>query len=501
MTSFVRPRRQSWFGALTLAIAFVVAGSGPAMAAAPSPSAGPDDPTPVALPINPTSIVQIEVEATDRLGTGYTAAGFGVIVDATGLILAPANLVAPDAPGVAIRYGDWNIAAAVSSITVRAAPTQGQPATDTYTARVLAVDGYLDVAVIGLDPAPSVTFTPVGLSTATRAPGESVVIIDAGRLFAGGLIEPRAFAATITDQGGDTRVPTDPSWLGTDFAPAEIASGSFIITDESGLIVGLPTLNPAYAPPSTLWGWLPSVVGPVVDAARTGADYETPSVVAGTGEEAYEFLGWSDAESPCLSPGETRDTFPQGTARVAATFNASGMTTGEDIYDVWWDPVGRTLDVVSEFQWQGDETGCSASSLSNGDQPLPTREYALTVFAGGTLRQVASVQTAVEADTPAGSFNVLGRMVDADTGQPIEFAFITVLVPGTDVGAWFNNRDDTQVASSAISEADGTYSTEPPIAPGIYGYVIDAFGYQSIGGNLDLTQGGFLPDIALTSLE
>lgn len=502
MSSSVRPRRTSWFGALTLATAFVVAGSGPAMAAAPSPSADPDGPAAVDLPINPTSIVQIEVEATDRQGNGYSAAGFGVIVDATGLILAPANLVAPDANGVAVRYGDWNIAAAVSSITIHATPVAGQAASDTYTGRVLAVDGYLDVAVVGIDPAPSVTFTAVGLSTATRAPGESVVVIDAGPLAPGGFIQPSAYAATIIDQGGDTRVPTDPSWLATDFAPEAISSGGFIITDDSGLIVGLPTLNPAYAPPSALWGWLPSVVGPIVEAARTGADYETPSVVAGTGEETYEFLGWTDAETPCASPGgQTRDTFPQGTTRIAAAFTASGMTEGEDIFNVWWDPVGRTLDAVGEHQWQGDPSGCASTALNAGDQPLPNREYALTVFAGGTLRQIASVRTTVEENAPAGSFNVVGRIVDADTGQPVEFAFITILKPGTDVGTWFNNRDDTQIASSAITEADGTYSTEPPIPPAIYPFVIDAFGYQSVGGNLNLTQGGFLPDIALTSLE
>ena len=186
--------------------------------------------------------------------------------------MLPANLVAPDANGVAVRYGDWNVAATVSSITVHTAPAQGQAATASYSARVLAVDGYLDVAVIGLDPAPSVTFAATGLSTATRSPGETVVVIDAGPLLFGGFIEPRAFAATIVDQGGDSRVPTNPSWLSTDYAPEEISGGGFIITDESGLIVGLPTLNPAYAPPSSLWGWLPSVVAPIVDAARSGAD-------------------------------------------------------------------------------------------------------------------------------------------------------------------------------------------------------------------------------------
>ena len=41
-------------------------------------------------------------------------------------ILAPANLVAPDLPGVAVQYLDWNLPASVETITVRVAPTGGQ---------------------------------------------------------------------------------------------------------------------------------------------------------------------------------------------------------------------------------------------------------------------------------------------------------------------------------------------------------------------------------------
>ena len=100
-------------------------------------------------------------------------------MDPEGLVLAPANLVAPDAPGVAIRYGDWNIAATINSITVHASPTIGAPASATYTGGVLAVDGYLDIAVVLIE-APGVTFAAVPASTATRNVGEKVVVIDAG---------------------------------------------------------------------------------------------------------------------------------------------------------------------------------------------------------------------------------------------------------------------------------------------------------------------------------
>ena len=425
-----------------------------------------------------------------------------MIVDPSGIILAPANLVAPDAPGVAIRYGDWNVAATIQSITVHTSPAIGQPASATYTGTVLAVDGYLDVAVLGLEAA-GVTFAAVPSSSATRAVGEQVVVIDAGPLTIGGPINPIAYQGTIVAQGPYSRIPDDPAWISTDVPGFDGPAGGVLVTDASGLGIALPTSNPAYAPASSVWGWLPSLINPVLTAAAAGASYSSPYVVAGTGTEAYQARGWFAAEDPCAA-AETDmvDSYPPGTNQIAAAWDATGMTEGEDVFNVWWDPVEFILDAVGTFQWGLGSEDCVWAGFNAGEGgTLAEREYAVSVFVGGTLRQVTFMQTAVKGDTPAGSFNVVGRVVDADTGEPIEFAFVTVLKPGTDLQAWFNEPDETQVASTAITDENGEYSTEPPVAPAVYPFLIQAFGYQPVGGNLNLEQGGFLPDIALSSLE
>ena len=496
--------RHPWFAALTLGLSLVLAASGPVLAATPDASPGPVEPTEVDLPINPTAIVQVSVEGLLRSGEPFTADGFGVVVDPTGLILAPANLVAPDAPGVAVRYGDWNLPASVTAITIRSAPAQGQPATASFSGRVLAADGYLDVAVVGLDPAPGVSFASVGLSTATRAVGEDVVVVDAGPLVVGGGIQPRSFAATITEQGPHYRIATDPSWLGTDYVPGDMPNaGSLLITDQSGLLVALPTLNPTYAAPTEAWGWLPTVIQPILDAARAGTDYTTPYVVPGTGDENWLARGWSTAENPCQGDEASAvDDYPAGATRIATSFEVTGMTPGEDIVNVWWDPVERLLDYVDEYSWDEEgPDGCTWSALAANEGALANREYALSVFVGGTLRQVTFVRTEVKAEAPADAVNATGRVIDADTGIPLEFAFVTVLQPGVDIRAWFENPDDTQVAATAITDADGTFTTQPGVAPGEYPFIVQSFGYQPIGGNLDLRSGGFLPDIALAPLE
>jgi len=245
------------------------------------------------------------------------------------------------------------------------------------------------------------------------------------------------------------------------------------------------------------------VIHPLLVAAAAGDSYTTPYVVAGTGTEAYEAGGWSTALDPCAATDtDIVDTYPAGTNRIAAVFNATGMTEGEDVYNVWWDPVERVIDAVGEFQWAGPSENCVWAGLNAGEgQAFPNGEHALSVFVGGTLRQVTLVKTEIKADQPAGSINVVGRVINADTGDPIEFAFVTILQPGVDIGAWYDNPDETQVAATAITDPDGEYSTEPAVAPGIYGLLIQAFGYQAVDGPLDLTEGGFLPDIALAPLE
>ena len=501
MTTIRFRRPQRWFGALALVLTLSLAASGPALSAEPSP-APEGDLTQIELPINPTAFVQLEVQGITRQGDPYTETGYGLIVDPTGLVLAPANLVAPDAPGVAIRYGDWNIAATINSITVHASPTIGAPASATYTGGVLAVDGYLDIAVVLIE-APGVTFAAVPASTATRNVGEKVVVIDAGPLVLGGNITPTAYEGTITEKGTYSRIPDDPAWLATSVPGFDRPAGATLVTDESGLGLALPTSNPAYAPANDVWGWLPSLINPLLVAATAGASYTSPYVVAGTGTEAYQARGWFAADDPCAA-AETDmiENYPSGTNRIAAAWDATGMTEGEDVFNVWFDPVEQILDAVGTFTWgtgSGDCVWAGFNAEEGGS--LPEREYGVSVFVGGTLRQVAFMRTAVQADQPAGSFNVVGRVIDADTGDPIEFAFVTLLKPGTDLGTWFDNPDETQVASTAITDENGEYSTEPPVAPAVYPFLIQAFGYQAIGGTLNLTEGGFLPDIALASLE
>jgi S1-C subfamily serine protease len=89
-------------------------------------------------------------QATVRLVAGDLA-GSGTIVDASrGLILTNAHLAAPDAPGSAVRevtFGE-SLDPSPREIEVRVAPALGKAAEPRFVAKVVAVDGYLDLAVL-----------------------------------------------------------------------------------------------------------------------------------------------------------------------------------------------------------------------------------------------------------------------------------------------------------------------------------------------------------------
>jgi len=120
---------------------------------------------------------------------------------------------------------------------------------------VLAADGYLDLAVVALDPAPGVLFAAVRASAATHAVGNEVIVVDAGDLVIGGPITPRAWSGRIAEVGPDWRITDiDPSWMATDVPGPSGAAGALVVVDGSGAGLALPTFNPAYGPQPRVWG-------------------------------------------------------------------------------------------------------------------------------------------------------------------------------------------------------------------------------------------------------
>lgn len=117
------------------------------------------------------------------------------------------------------------------------------------------------------------------------------------------------------------------------------------------------------------------------------------------------------------------------------------------------------------------------------------RQTALTggwVMSGGTASGGTGHAGALATPMPdkgqtGNSVAVAGTVVDADTGKPLKGALVVVLHPGVSVDAWLENQDDTQIAASGETDADGWFETDPEFpAGGSHGVLIWLDGYELI---------------------
>ena len=80
--------------------------------------------------------------------SSYTGWGSGTLISPTGLILTNAHVAEPEAPGEAVAAGVAQLGADPRYLTVELTTGQSSAVIARYRARPVAVDGYLDLAVV-----------------------------------------------------------------------------------------------------------------------------------------------------------------------------------------------------------------------------------------------------------------------------------------------------------------------------------------------------------------
>jgi hypothetical protein len=468
--------------------------------------------------LDPAAIVRVDVAGTDNDGQAVSASAYGVVVDSSGLVMAPASVVAPRSTGVAVGWQWPFLGYDVDSITVKPVVGTGGtapvgPSAVAYSGTVAAADGLLDVAIIRLDkvvtptgasqPIPAGSLNLPAMSVAAADPPQGAAVsfatyVDSGTtpVGAGTFTE---LPGTVVGWASDDHVPSPNVWLNTDVTTPVAFPGGAVV-DDSGAIVALGIWL-AGNPSEHVYGPTASLIAPVLAAAKSGTEYETPFIVAGTGQERAEVTGWGEGEDPCsTSPQLT--AYPAGANRIAANFSYSGFTDGEDWYRLWFDPDEQQLIAAGTSQWSNGQSGdCSWVSLTSKNEGFTNGRYGVNIFAGGDLHYVVGAITKVGGGGTGGNtVPVTGRVVDSDTGKGVIFAFVYLLKPGTDLQEWINGGGtDADIATSGITDDKGRYTTDPPITPGEYPFlVIPSDNHQAVGGTVRVPENGKLPDIVLT---
>lgn len=454
----------------------------------------------------------------------WSSAGSGTILTKDGYILTNAHVGAPDAEGLAVQYGEPT--SPTAKLIVALNVSEDKVPVKTYHASLVAVDGYLDVAVIKIDAmADGSPVDAASLNLPTLPIGDSDAMHIGDQITIVGF--PGIGGDTVTvDKGdvsgfiGDDRIG-DRAWIKTSAIVYHGNSGG-LAANASGQLVAIPTRLPDFGNGQDVGGFSllrpVNLAKPVIDAALSGQTYMTSKYVkSGTGQEAMQAIGWLDpADDGCTSADPYR-ALPVGVQRLAAAFRYEGFTDGEDVLQVWlvqksgkWTVITKKSDL-----WEGGPSGeCYVASVSYADG-FPENTYAVALLVGPKLQEAAETNITTGAappptpePTPQPSQNnggttgeqllVTGRMVSTTTGKPIAGVSIFVLKQGLDPNAWVENPTEDALFGYAESAKDGTFTILPTLEKGAaYPVVIAAKGYQPLIGTLTVN-GEKLGDVGLT---
>jgi S1-C subfamily serine protease len=458
-------------------------------------AAGPARP-PVAAPAAAGDLIAATVQIFGlQVANDPTSAygwGSGTLISADGLILTNAHVAKPTAGGTAIKSLDPAPSVDPAGLLVAIVEDEAAPAVPRYYATVIAADGYLDAAIIRIDRtvdgapvAPGslrLPFLPIGDSDAMRV-GDPLTVVGFPGI-GGDTIS--LSSGQLSGFLGDSRLG-ERAWIKTDAVVSQGNSGG-LAANTAGELIGLPTMaNPTDTGGYSLVRPI-ALVRPMIDDAVAGRpSLDSRYAVASPGTEQFTFDTWSQPTDNCQD-GIPVASYPSGAREIRALFDYSGVADGEDLLvqlSIDGDPALRGV-----FQFPAGTTGSEGcyAAFAGLDRGLPDGVYTFDLFIGPAARPVASGTTAVgSASVPSGSegaSTVSGRVIDVDSGQPIEGAVVFVLKPGTDPASWAQAPDATKLVSYGQSGADGRFQL-PALTGGVsYPVLVVADGYHAVTGGI-----------------
>jgi S1-C subfamily serine protease len=472
---------------------------------------------------------------------GYV--GSGTIISPNGLILTNAHVASPASQG----EPEYEPDALGISIIVQ----EDKPAVPSYIAKVLAVDGYLDLAVIQITE--TVNGTPVNANSLNLpfvniGNSDNVHVGDDLNIFGFPSIGGNTITFTLGTVSGFSSEDQigDRAWIKTDATISGGNSGG-LAADNNGNIIGVPTIaasskdadisdcrvvqdtngdgtidrNDSCIP---IGGFLNGIrpvnlAMPLIQAAQSGKQYTSPFTQSGvvtnpgSGSENASGFVWLDTSSAttqeCDWSGDTVNSYPSGSLCIAAGFEYSGMTNGQLLVEYWYLDGEKVAEY--SYAWEWNESGLFGTYLPNGGDPMPAGNYKVELYAGDNLTFMGSssevsvagggTSQPTQPSSSTGTVTVYGVVSDEATGKPINNAYVFVLTPGITYAQWANeNYPDKYISTYLQTGSNGTYkitgiprNTEFTLvfaAQGYYdAYLDNAIAKDSDPDNLELNVG------------
>jgi hypothetical protein len=457
--------------------------------------------------------------------------GSGTIISSTGLILTNAHVASPASQGEPDIEPD--------ALVIGVIDQEDKPPVFTYIAKVKAVDGFLDLAVI------QITTTLDGTNVDPNSLNLPFVKLgNSDELHVGDPIDVIGFPViggeTITFTTGNVSGFTqeaglgDRAWIKTDAGISGGNSGGLGASAE-GLIIGVPTKLGSGAgnsyvdcriiadtngdgvidekdtcvPVGELLNALRAInlALPLIKAAQEGQAYVSPFGEPPTpppqptpppspsGSESFGAITWYSADSSCKIQDPV-STFPSGTVAVAAAFSYSGMTKGEPWAEKWTVDGQVLYDTTASGKvetWGLGSEGNSYTCLFNNTSGMPEGNYHIELYAGQNLALMTESDVVVgggpgpgpNPPSNEGVITVSGVVVDADSMNPIPGALIIVLNPGITFAQWKTDGFiDADMFTYAKTDDNGNFQLPNKLSLNIgYTMVVFAEGYNGTYGD------------------
>ncbi len=448
--------------------------------------------------------------------------GSGTIISSTGLILTNAHVASPASQG--------NPDIEPDALAIGLMDQEDQPPAFLYFAKVKAVDGFLDLAVI------QITSTMDGADVNPNSLNLPFVALgNSDDLHVGDHINIFGFPGI----GGDTITFTDGSvsgftseeglgdraWIKTDATIAGGNSGGLAAND-AGFIIGVPTTASAgtggnitdcrVVQDTNGDGQLDSndtcipiggfinglrplnLALPLIQSAQMGQEYASPfggpsqPTSPGSGSESFGAITWYSVTggSDCQLADQV-NAFPSGTIAMAAAFSFNGMTDGEPWAEEW--KVNGEILYSSQYSWNSGDQGDTFTCLYNDQSGMPEGNYHIELYAGQNLDLLTQSDVVVGGSANSGPsqpsnqgvVTVFGQVLDADSNNPLPGAEIYVLNPGITFDQWTaNNFADADIFSFAKADDQGNYSLPDKLSLDVgYTLVVYVEGYKITYGD------------------
>lgn len=348
--------------------------------------------------------------ATVRLLQGsvdnFIGWGSGTIISPNGLILTNGHVAEPQAPGEAVGLGapGSSLDANPPYLTVELTKGPSSPAVATYRARPVAVDGYLDLAVVAIyattsgqpvNPASlNLPYLPIGNVNSVQL-DESVTVLGYPGV-------SNSDSISVTSGVVSTFVP-DPLHHVSDTrfeleTTARVAHGNSggAAIDDNGELVGVPSLTIQGQGVDISWR-LRSVTEalPLIAAAKSGSSYVSHILVGSSSSEQVLRIGFGTTQRAAC---RGRRSVPSGSTSAFIGVTYSGFPGGIDgafvIAPSGGSPISNVNGELPQFVLTAS-SGCETYDVSaqqfNASQL--SGSYQVQLLAGPSLAAVGPVGT------------------------------------------------------------------------------------------------------------